>query len=67
MKTIWLYLNIVEAPKNAALAILGASLGEDKYDRQKSKEPDKLGICASSKGVGNRFFSGVDGVEFLIC
>ena len=43
----------VEAPKNAASALLEASLGEDKYDGQKSEKPDKLGICASSKGVGN--------------
>ena len=44
---------IAKASKNAASAFLEASLGEDKYAGQKSEKPDKLGICASSKGVGN--------------
>lgn len=60
----------VEAPKNAVTAFLEASLGEDKYAGQKSEKPDKLGICASSKGVGNTWqqvFTGVEEVKFLIC
>ena len=61
---------IAEAPKNAASALLEASLGEDKYAGQKSENPNKLGICASSKGVGNTWqqvFAGVGEVKFLIC
>ncbi len=58
------------SPCVCAIVVLGASLGEDKYARQKSEKPDKLGICASSKGVGNtwqQFFAGAGEVKFLIC
>ena len=40
---------------------------EDKYVGQKAEKSDKMGICASSKGVGKSFFAGVVEVKFLIC
>ena len=39
-------LNIVEAPKNADLALLGASLGEDKYSFSLLTNIIVTGFCA---------------------